>query len=34
MAIVNSIFKGIDVADLQDRLERVEIALSAAYDAR
>ena len=34
MAIVNSIFKGIDVADLQDRLERVEIALSAEHDAR
>ena len=34
IAIVNSIFKGIDVADLQDRLERVEIALSAEHDAR
>ena len=34
MAIVNSILRGIEVADLQDRLERVEIALSAENDAR
>lgn len=34
MAMVNSIFKGIDIADLQARLERLEIALGAGYDAQ
>lgn len=33
MGMVNSIFKGIEIADLQARLEQVEIALGAGREA-
>ncbi len=33
MGMVNSIFKGIEIADLQVRLERVEVALGAGHNA-
>jgi transcriptional regulator with XRE-family HTH domain len=33
MGMVNSIFKGIEIADLQARLEQVEIALGAGQEA-